>query len=105
MSDERMYAISREPLTKAVVRGLPFQFTVDPETNPVPFTVTVKVIPGGPRCNGVGNQGLVEEGHRVLRHDDQRREEQQSDNAENAAWENELAGREMTSFTAKNAGT
>jgi hypothetical protein len=48
MSEERIKAISREPFTKAVVRGLPFQFTFDPGTNPVPLTTSVNVNPGTP---------------------------------------------------------
>ena len=35
-------AVSCVLLTKVVVRAVPFQFTMEPETNPVPFTVSVK---------------------------------------------------------------
>ena len=34
------------------------------------------------RCDGIGNQGLTNEGHRVLRDGDQSGREQQSDSAE-----------------------
>ena len=35
-------------------------------------------------CNGVGNQGLVDEGHRVLRHNNGGGREQEGDDAQNA---------------------
>jgi hypothetical protein len=65
MSDERIKAINRELFTKAVVRGLPFQFTFDPGTNPVPFTVSVKVNPGPPGGAGAtasGTRGWLTKG-------------------------------------------
>src|SRR2546426_72256 len=40
-----MAAVSRAVLTKVVVRVAPFQRTVDPFTNPVPLTVSVKAAP------------------------------------------------------------
>jgi hypothetical protein len=50
-----MVAVNCELETKVVTRGLPSQFTVDPGTKPVPFTVTVKPpLPGATAsgCNG-----------------------------------------------------
>jgi hypothetical protein len=47
MSEARTIAVSRERLTKVVVRGLPFHCTTEPETNPVPFTVRVNPVPPG----------------------------------------------------------
>jgi hypothetical protein len=38
-------AVSRVEETKVVVSGLPFQFTVEPETKLVPFTVSVNCAP------------------------------------------------------------
>ena len=46
-SDAEIAAVNCELLTKVVVLGLPFQFTTDPETKPVPFTVSVNAaLPG-----------------------------------------------------------
>jgi hypothetical protein len=42
MSEARMPALSRELLTKVVVRWLPFHFKIAPVTKPVPLTVSVK---------------------------------------------------------------
>jgi hypothetical protein len=42
MSEAGTLAVNREPLTKVVASGLPFHFTTEPETNPVPFTVRIK---------------------------------------------------------------
>jgi hypothetical protein len=53
MSEPRIVAVSCEPLTNVVVRGLPFQFTTDPDTNPVPFTVSVKPAPPGATLAGI----------------------------------------------------
>src|SRR5260370_24439891 len=40
-------AVNCELFTNVVVRGLPFQFTTEAETNPVPFTVRVNApLPG-----------------------------------------------------------
>src|SRR5438874_7286086 len=52
MSDARMLAVNCELLTKVVVRALPFQFTEAPETNPVPFTVSVNPAPPGAAASG-----------------------------------------------------
>jgi hypothetical protein len=41
ISKAEIWAVNCELLTKVVVRGLPFHWTVEPETNPVPFTVIV----------------------------------------------------------------
>jgi hypothetical protein len=48
-------AVNCELLTKVVLRGVPFQSTADPETNPVPFTVSVKL--GPPGAVAVGTSG------------------------------------------------
>lgn len=40
-------AVNWELLTKVVVRIVPLQLTADAETNPVPFTVSVKAGPPG----------------------------------------------------------
>ena len=55
MSVARMGAVSREPLTKVVVRGLPFHFTTAPETKPVPFTVSAN--PAEPGLTASGTSG------------------------------------------------
>jgi hypothetical protein len=52
MSEARMLAVNWEPLTKVVARALPFQFTTDPETKPVPFTVSVNPAPPGATASG-----------------------------------------------------
>jgi hypothetical protein len=52
MSDARMAAVSLELLTKVVARGLPFQFTTEPATNPAPFTVRVNAGPPGAVASG-----------------------------------------------------
>jgi hypothetical protein len=57
MSEARMLAVSRELLTKVVVRGLPFHFTTEPETNPVPFTVSVN--PAEPGLTASGTSGWL----------------------------------------------
>jgi len=48
-------AVNFEPETKAVGSGVRFQFTVAPETNPVPFTVRVN--PGPPGTASGGTSG------------------------------------------------
>src|SRR5215472_17047540 len=45
MSAAGTVAFNREPLMNWVASAPPFQCTTEPETNPVPFTVTLK---GGP---------------------------------------------------------
>ena len=52
MSDTRMLAVNCELLTNVVARALPFQFTTDPETKPVPFTVSVNPAPPGAIASG-----------------------------------------------------
>jgi hypothetical protein len=52
MSEARMLAVNWEPLTKVVASALPFQFTTDPETKPVPFTVRMKFGPPGAVASG-----------------------------------------------------
>ena len=47
-----MLAVSCELVTNVVVFALPFQFTVDPVTKPVPFTVNVKLGPPGATVAG-----------------------------------------------------
>jgi len=52
MSDERMLAVSCELLTKVVERAVPFHFTLEVETKPVPFTVSVNPAPPGAVASG-----------------------------------------------------
>jgi hypothetical protein len=52
MSEARMLAVNCELLTKVVARSLPFQFTTDPDTKPVPFTVSVNPAPPGAIASG-----------------------------------------------------
>ena len=52
MSEARMAPVSWDLLTKVVARGLPFHFTVEPATNPVPFTVRVNPAPPGAVASG-----------------------------------------------------
>src|SRR5262249_39801136 len=52
MSLALIVAVSCEPLTKVVGRALPFQFTTEPETKPVPLTVNVKSGPPGAVASG-----------------------------------------------------
>jgi hypothetical protein len=52
MSEERMLAVNCELLTNLVVRALPFQFTTDLDTKPVPFTVSVNPAPPGATASG-----------------------------------------------------
>ena len=53
ISVEGITAINCEVLIKVVGRGLPFQFTKERETNPVPFTVRVKSPPPGALASGI----------------------------------------------------
>jgi hypothetical protein len=53
MSDERIDAFTEVAVTYVVVRGEPFQFMVDPETNFVPVTVRVKPAPPAVALEGV----------------------------------------------------
>jgi hypothetical protein len=55
MSDARMVAVSLALLIKVVARGLPFQFTTDPATNPAPLIVRVR--PGPPGAVASGTSG------------------------------------------------
>jgi len=48
-------AVNCELLTNVVASAVPFQLTTDPETNPVPFTVSVKL--GPPGAVAVGTSG------------------------------------------------
>jgi hypothetical protein len=59
-SDDRIEAVSCAWFTKCVVRGLPFQFTTEVETNPVPFTVNVK--PEPPGMVAIGTRGWLMSG-------------------------------------------
>jgi len=52
ISDARIAAVNCEGETNVVARVLPLQFTVDAETNPVPFTVRVKASPPGAVASG-----------------------------------------------------
>ena len=45
-------AVNCEALTKLVASGVSFQFTVAPETKPVPLTVSVKSGPPGATADG-----------------------------------------------------
>jgi hypothetical protein len=47
ISEARIEAVNCRLLMKLVVRALPFQFTVAPETNPVPSKKSVKIAPPG----------------------------------------------------------
>ena len=47
MSEARIAAISCDAFVTIVARGFPFQFTTDPETKPLPFTVSVNPCPPG----------------------------------------------------------
>jgi hypothetical protein len=55
-----LFAVSCDPLTKVVAKGLPFQFTTEEETKPVPFTVIVK--PALPGVVASGTSGLLMSG-------------------------------------------
>jgi hypothetical protein len=57
MSAERIFAVKRELLTKVVVLALPFHFTTAPETNLVPFTVSVN--PAAPGLIASGSSGWL----------------------------------------------
>src|SRR5215467_12666828 len=59
-SAARMVAVSLELLTNEVTRGLVFQFTTEPGTKPVPFTVNVK--PLAPGTTAVGTNGWSRNG-------------------------------------------
>lgn len=48
-------AVSCEAVTTFVARGVPFQFTTDPEAKPVPLTVSVK--PAEPGAAVIGTSG------------------------------------------------
>src|SRR5436309_167463 len=65
MSEARMPAVTCEPFTNVVARALPFQFSTDPETKPVPFTVSVNPAPPGAMASGtkgwlISGTGLIE---------------------------------------------
>ena len=53
MSDARIAAVTRELLTNVVARGLPFQYTTEFESNPVPLTVSVNPLPPGATALGI----------------------------------------------------
>jgi hypothetical protein len=57
MSEAGTVAVSRVEETNVVVNGLPFQFTVEPETKLVPFTVSVNC--GPPAAMQVGLIELI----------------------------------------------
>ena len=56
----RIVAVNCEPLTKVVALALPFQFTTELVTKPVPFTVSVK--PGVPGATDAGIKGWFTNG-------------------------------------------
>ena len=60
MSAALMVAVNWPLLTNVVVRGLPFQSIVAPETNPVPFTVRVN--PAAPGAALIGTTGVLIKG-------------------------------------------
>jgi hypothetical protein len=53
-------AVNCELLTNVVVSAVPFHSTTDPETNPVPFTVSLKLWPPG--AVAVGTRGWLTKG-------------------------------------------
>ena len=55
MSEAVIVAVNCVAETKLVVRLLPFHFTTDPDTKPVPWTVSVK--PGPPGAATAGTSG------------------------------------------------
>src|SRR5580693_96508 len=52
MSVAGIAAVNRVPLTKVVVRALPFHNTVEPATKPAPLTVRVNADPPGAAADG-----------------------------------------------------
>ena len=60
ISEAGMAAVTLDLLTNVVARALPFHSTTAPETNPVPFTVSVK--PAPPRATAVGLSGWLIKG-------------------------------------------
>jgi hypothetical protein len=60
MSSARIVAVNCDRLTNVVARGLPFQYTSEPATKPVPFTVRVKL--GPPGATLAGTRGLLMKG-------------------------------------------
>lgn len=59
MSDVGIAAVNSVSLTKAVGRGLPFQFTTDVEVKPEPFTVSVNADPPGTAASGRRGKSTV----------------------------------------------
>src|ERR1700688_3946081 len=53
MSEARMVAVNCELLTTVVARDVPFHFTVEPGTKPVPRSVSVKAAPRGGMAAGL----------------------------------------------------
>src|SRR5262249_17859627 len=53
MSEARIVVVNCEVETNVVARVLPLQFTTDPDTNPVPFTVSVNPAPPGATTSGI----------------------------------------------------
>ncbi len=60
ISEAGMAAVTFDLLTNVVGRALPFQSTTEPDTNPVPFTVSVK--PAPPGATAVGLNGWLIKG-------------------------------------------
>src|SRR5579863_5847816 len=52
ISEAGTLAVNCELLTNVVASRLPFQFTTEPETNPVPFSASVKPPPPGATASG-----------------------------------------------------
>ena len=65
MSEARMLAVNCELFTKVVARALPFQFTTDPDTKPVPFTVSGNAAPPGATASGTSGWLISETGFDV----------------------------------------
>jgi hypothetical protein len=63
VSEAEMLAVTCDSLTSLVGRGLPFQFTTEPETKPVPLTVSVN--PGPPGTVADGTNGALTKGTRL----------------------------------------
>src|SRR5258705_8158744 len=59
-SDAKIAAVNLAGLTNVVTRALPFQFTMEPWTNPAPFTVSVN--PRAPGRATLGTTGLLMNG-------------------------------------------
>ena len=66
ISEARMLARNCEAFTKVVTRAWPFHFTTEPETNPVPCTVSVNPAPPGITASGTRGRLIRGTGFAVL---------------------------------------